>query len=456
MAELTDAEQRTIGDLLLARYRGASLNRNDLATQQYVEDLAHTLKTASGISGGTYVVLIPDRSMNAFAAPGGVMGVNRGLFTFSNTEAEFASVVAHEISHVTENHHARAPLNSRDRSPATALGVLAGILLGGALGGISGGIGGVLAATAGGIESSLSFTRLLEEEADRAGIRVLINANYDAHSAYLVFSRLGLYQDELTEAQEYLRTHPLSRNRIANLQRLATLDAPRDTLPIVDRIEFQIAKLRATAGYLRAQGLRAKGQVWMNEPLNNDYRALAHLAFGIQYTFTGEYEKASEAAKRADQLLPATNILGRFTAAEIAYLAKENDASLAILNEILDSKRGYLPAILLKSTIMFEREQYQDVVNYLEPRVANLKHPPPELLRLLTESYGLLDKWLEQLQVEAKLHIETASYAQALSTLKRLNSAAANSFEISQGALAQMEQVRERMETEARLLGRRR
>ena len=174
-------------------------------------------RLSSTLTGDTHSLsfhLIENPQLNAFAGPGGHIGVFTGLFTATESEAELASVIAHEMAHVTQRHLPRMIARAQQRQlPATA-GILAAILLGGQAGAAT------LAATnAAAISDQLSYTRAFEREADALGLKILNAAGYDPEAMARFLQRLAQssrFQD--TEVPEYFRTHPLSSHRIAEME----------------------------------------------------------------------------------------------------------------------------------------------------------------------------------------------------------------------------------------------
>jgi predicted Zn-dependent protease len=167
-----------------------------------------------------------DRSVNAFALPGGYLGVHLGLISVVNTQDELASVMAHELSHVTQRHIARSIGDQARMTPwligAMILGMLAA----------SKSAQGAQAVIVGGqamaAQSQLNFSRDMEREADRIGYGVMSEAGFDTHGFVTMFGKLqqaaGLND---SGAFPYLRSHPLSSERIADMQARQQLQTPR-------------------------------------------------------------------------------------------------------------------------------------------------------------------------------------------------------------------------------------
>jgi beta-barrel assembly-enhancing protease len=169
-----------------------------------------------------------DRSVNAFALPGGYFGVHAGMLKATQTRDEFASVVAHEVSHVTQRHISRSMAKDAQNAPLVMAGTILGLVLASRSGSAD-----ALAATAYGSQAvgaqmQLNYSRDMEREADRVGLNVLTHAGYNADGMRSMFERLQQATRLVDSGQyPYLRSHPLNTERIAEVQaRLQVQGAP--------------------------------------------------------------------------------------------------------------------------------------------------------------------------------------------------------------------------------------
>lgn len=197
---------------------------SDPEIQEYVQDIG--LKLASQAQDGDYrftFFVVNDLAINAFALPGGYVGVHSGLILATESESELAGVLAHEISHVTQRHISRAVFANQRSSILTMAAMLGAILLG-AVGGNGDVITGAIA-TAQGVsaQQQINFTRANEYEADRVGVGVLAAAGFDPMGMPTFFETLARQTGPLaSQAPEFLRTHPVTVNRIAETRERAS------------------------------------------------------------------------------------------------------------------------------------------------------------------------------------------------------------------------------------------
>jgi len=251
-ATISPREERQIGLQIMSQIRADPSYLDDAEIDGYLTSLGYKLISGSNEAQPDQAFeffTLQDPSINAFALPGGFMGFNSGLILAAQSESELAGVMAHEISHVTQKHLARM-ISGQKYSLLTTLASLALAILVSRASSQAGQA--VLATTqAATIQSQLNFTREHEKEADRIGLTVLVGAGFDPNGMATFFGRLqraGRFQEN--GAPSYLRTHPLTYERIADMENRTQSLSYRQ---VPDSIEFQLvrAKLRASEGKTR-------------------------------------------------------------------------------------------------------------------------------------------------------------------------------------------------------------
>jgi predicted Zn-dependent protease len=179
------ADERAIGELFMREIRSRVKLVDDAEVEDYIQSLGYRLLSQSDSQqfGFTFFV-VEDAGINAFAAPGGYIGINSGLITASESEGEVASVVAHEIAHVTQRHIAQAVAVADRSSMQTLAGIIAAIIIGTQ----SPDAGQATAAAVIGsqIQKQLNFSRANEQEADRVGMQLLQGAGFDPRAMPVV------------------------------------------------------------------------------------------------------------------------------------------------------------------------------------------------------------------------------------------------------------------------------
>ena len=218
---LSDLQEAQLGKQFYQAIEVSGHVVDDPLTDSYVTALGNRLVRAAKTNGQTFhffVVASPD--INAFAGPGGYVGINSALIIQAKNESELAAVLAHEISHVTQGHLAR----SMQKMKGVELSALAGLLASIAIGAYNpnAAAGAMSATMAGAQESMLHFSRENEEEADRIGMQVLYNADFNPYSMPNFFETLQRAQRMYGTVPEFLSTHPLTTNRIADTESRAS------------------------------------------------------------------------------------------------------------------------------------------------------------------------------------------------------------------------------------------
>jgi predicted Zn-dependent protease len=213
---LSKSREAQLGRGVMLQLRNAGAIVEDPLLTEYIQVIGSQL--ASQANNGDFkfdFFIVNDNRINAFALPGGYVGVNAGLVVASANENELAGVLAHEVSHVTQRHIARSIYDNQRMSVVSIATMLAAVLLGAAadLGGQAT-TGLMTAAQAAAVQQQINFTRAHEAEADRVGMDVLAAAGFDPNGMASFFEKLsrGLSGQQIPEM---LQTHPVSTGRIA-------------------------------------------------------------------------------------------------------------------------------------------------------------------------------------------------------------------------------------------------
>ena len=241
---LTKSRERLLGDGVVFELRRAGAIIDDPLLNEYIRLLGSQL--AREVNDGDYAFqffMIDDDSINAFAMPGGVIGVHTGLLVATENESELAGVIAHEVSHVTQRHIARAIYDQQRRSIAAMAASIASILIA-ATTDVSTDAASALStgAQAAAIQGQINFTRENEYEADRIGMDVLARAGFDPNGMVSFFEKLGRSESVAASiVPEMLLTHPTSNARIAE-SRSRARQLPRVTRD--DSVAYGLVKAR--------------------------------------------------------------------------------------------------------------------------------------------------------------------------------------------------------------------
>jgi predicted Zn-dependent protease len=211
----SNADERAIGEAFMREIRANLQVVNEPEIEQYIQSIGYRIVSESDYHdiGFTFFV-IADDAINAFAAPGGYIGVNTGLITASESESELASVLAHETAHVTQRHIARSiELADRNNIPAIA-GLIAAVILG--TQNPEAGTAAAAAVVGSQAQKQIDFTRANEKEADRVGMQLLEGSGFDPRAMPAFFEKLQSASRYYRKPPEFLSTHPVTTSRIAD------------------------------------------------------------------------------------------------------------------------------------------------------------------------------------------------------------------------------------------------
>ncbi|WP_246139774.1 M48 family metalloprotease [Parahaliea aestuarii] len=237
--------EHQLGRTWLRIFRSQVPTVNDPLLFDYLENLIYDLVTHSELKDRRIeLVVVDDPNINAFAVPGGVIGVNNGLLLYAQSEDELATVLAHEIAHLSQRHFSRRVEFAKNQQPLNLAAMLAGFVLL-AAGGGDAGMAALSAAQAAAQDSALRYSRSNEAEADRVGMQTLSAAGFDPHAAPAMFERMlqATRYAGGNRVPEFLRTHPLSENRIADTRNRARQYPEQETEVSLD---FQLMRARVS------------------------------------------------------------------------------------------------------------------------------------------------------------------------------------------------------------------
>jgi len=270
--ELSPAAERRMGEEIMRQIRAASDDLEDPETNEYLNQFAAQLASHVPADAPAFeLFVVKDPTINAFALPGGFIGLHTGLLVAAQSESELAGVIGHEMGHVTQRHIARSIENQRDSS-LVGLAAFALTLLAARSGNSQLGQAAMASGMAYSIQSQLGFSREAEREADRVGLQFLGDGGFDVNGMVDFFGRMQqasrFYE---SAAPVYLRTHPLTTERIGDIRNRIRDARYRQR---ADSPDFQL--IRARMRVLQddsGQGLREARQ-FFEDQIRNGQSAL--------------------------------------------------------------------------------------------------------------------------------------------------------------------------------------
>ena len=282
-SELSPQAEQRLGDAIIQRFRQDPSYMDDAEITGYLNGLGATLLVAMPEAEQRFqFFVVRDNTLNAFALPGGYIGVHTGLILAAQSESELASVLAHEISHVTQRHLARMFAKQSETSIAQWLALAVGVMAVGSNPEIT--EAAIATSVAGGAQSQLNYSRDFEREADRLGLQTLDRSGFDPYGMPAFFERLQqqgrLYE---TDAPGYLRTHPMTVERLSDMENRVQTMGYRQ---VPDSLAFQLVRSRlkleafGTQAAIREFETQLRERKFTNEAAVHYGLSLAWLADG--------------------------------------------------------------------------------------------------------------------------------------------------------------------------------
>jgi beta-barrel assembly-enhancing protease len=328
-AMLSMQDEYQIGRMIVRGLRDSDQILEDPEVTEYIQSLGYRLSSqATDGSQRFNFFMAKENTINAFALPGGFIGVNAGLLLETKNESELAGVVAHEIAHVTQRHIARSIAAQSKSSLVSTAAMLAAILIGAAAGG--GGdaaMAGVAAAQSLAIQQQISFTRSNESEADRVGLGILASAGFDPNGMPAFFETMSRHAGGRDiNIPEMLRTHPVTSGRIAETKERA-VQLSVDPQPDSMSYALMRERLRVLSTPTGEDPREYYAAVIGNEP---DATPAQVYGRGLALMMAGEPAQAVPIFQR---LLKAEPSITQYHTAlgQAQLLANQGDASLATL-----------------------------------------------------------------------------------------------------------------------------
>ena len=413
---VSETEEEILGRQFLRDLKRETDILYDPIVQEWTELFIYKIGENSKVSKKTFeILLIRDNNLNAFAAPGGIIGVNAGLFKYADNEAQFASVIAHELAHLSQRHFARQILENSDRSNASLATVLASIVVAVATQAPAAVIGaqGLLAS------QRLRFSRLYETEADREGFITLENSGYDTSEMAEMFKNMQeLRRLSGDTPPEFLLTHPVTTRRITESRERARENPQGGT---VDSFNFRLIKNRVK--YLMTDNLSIRAFEKEIGDTDDDkyFRALIEMK---KLNFSKSIEILSGLEEKyPDNLIIKTTIAEVYT--ESGNVRKSKDYTKKLLSVSL----GNYPLSYNLANAFIQEEDYVAAEGVLE----DIKFYRPvdiNLLRDLSEVQKLSNNMLGYHLTNSEFLFYSGRYEEALMDLQEARRIARNNFKI--------------------------
>ncbi len=354
---MTVQTEKLYGEYFMRKARGAGIISYDPVMTEFINSVGKKLVlNAENVYFPFEFFLSSNPTLNASAFLGGKVQVNAGLFHYTDNEDEFASVLAHEISHITQRHIARFIEEQSDKGAISIASIIGSI----ALAILNPTVGAAAFSTSAGIlsQSGINFTRENEYEADRIGINVLEKAGYNPMAMSTLFKKLFSMQGNINSAYALLIDHPLSEIRVAEAYNRAKNMPKRknSTNP-----NFMLAKARVDVRYMDLKINEFKERLLKSEKVNRYYK---NYALALIYYQEKNYTEAEEYLQRLSSLGSNDFLIDLYTDIDLErgkfesaisrlrglYSKRPYDSAVTInlANSYIQAKRGHDAQIILE------------------------------------------------------------------------------------------------------------
>jgi predicted Zn-dependent protease len=377
-------QEYQLGRAWLMSFRSQVKTLSDPLLQDYAENLVYTLATHSELKDRRLdVILVDNPTINAFAVPGGVVGIHSGLFLYAETESQMATVLGHELAHISQRHFARSVEAQKRNAIPNMAGLLAGIVLAATAGGDAG-MAAIAATQAANLQNQLRYSRLHEQEADRLGMQTLTKAGFDPNAAATMFENmLKVSRFSGGRPPEFLLTHPVTESRISDT-RNRSRQYPRKVY--TGSLNYQL--MRARVEVMLSENSKAAVNLFRSRlaKANSGHEATSY-GLALALAQDGRYQEAQQ--QLAPLLTNAPNQIAYIvTEAEIRSAMGDTEGAINILQQQLAISPGSHPLTMSLAQSYLQANQPHLAESLLEAHAK--QHPNnPNIWYQLAEAHGL-------------------------------------------------------------------
>ncbi len=394
---ITPAKEYELGQNWLMAYRAQVPTSTDPFIQAYVEQLVTRLATFSDLRDLRLDILVVENpTLNAFAVPGGIIGINTGLFRFAQDEQQFSSVVAHELAHLSQRHYARKVQEQQKNQVGYLAAMLASIAIAATTDGDAG-IAAISATQAAAIDAQLRFSRYMEAEADRIGMETMIRAQMDPYAMPDMFEQMLSATRYYRRPPEFLLTHPVTESRIADSKLRAQQHQKKYYAP---NVEYKLVKTRAEL--LHVKNYREAERTYKDIIASReDFNEIANYGLALSLAKQRSLDEARDVFK---QLLryDADNLYYIIGLAEVETERGNADTAIKLLIDKLRSFPTHHALNVKLAEIYMKASRYKECEELLKVHVT--RRPKDDYVwYLLAEVHGLAGNILD-------VHLARAEY----------------------------------------------
>ncbi len=404
---ISAAQEYELGQQWQRMFRAQIRTSSDPFLQSYTETIVRKLATYSDLTDKRLDILVVENPvLNAFAVPGGVIGVHTGLYTYAQTEQQFASVMAHELAHLSQRHFARTLDEQKNNSIPNLAALLASIFILTTAGGEAG-VAALSASQAAILDNQLRFSRQMEQEADRIGMASMVRAGMNPYAMPDMFEAMLHASRFQRRPPEFLITHPLTESRISDAKLRAQQYQKKQEIV---SLEYQLVRVRATLSHEKNMPLAIKS--FQSELDGNTLQEnVARYGLTLAQFRAGRLDDAMKNVKLLLTKAP-DNLFYLVMKAEILAEQKKFDEALAVLKPLLKDFPSNHAINIKLAEIYMMAGRYQECEAILEAHSAR-RPKDVYVWYLLAEAHGLAGDILNVHTARAEYFLLNGIYSKA-------------------------------------------
>lgn len=395
---------------------------NDPLAKDYVETKVKRLAQSSRLQDHRLeFILIKDPELNAFAAPGGIIGVNGGLFLAAPKESEFMGVLAHELAHLSQRHFARGVASQQQLQIPMMTALLIGIVAA-AAGSPDAGMATILGSQAAAYQNMMSFSRANEQEADRVGIETLAKAGYDPQAMPDLFEILMKKYRFQQVPPEFLITHPLTESRVADTRNRA------ERLPqggTQNTLDYELVRARIMVAFEDTPGSSVKRFRSLIENSPNDNSLQYGLALALM-----KNNNLTECEQILNRLLAKdpNNIFYNLTFVDLDFFKNNLTDAEQRIKKLLATNPNNYPINKSYVDLLMRQRKFQEAATVID-KLSRSRPADPDVWYQASEVKGRTGDIVGVHQAQAEYLALVGNYDAALEQLKYARQKAGNSFQ---------------------------
>ena len=437
-AIVSPEKEYKIGRAWLRELRRQAPIISDPLLTDYLEHLLYRLASNSQIpSPDLEMVIINSPQINAFAVPGGVIGLNAGLLLNAENQDQLSAVIAHELAHLSQRHFARGLAQSKRAKWTNLAALMASAIVAVAAGGDAG-MAALATTQASAIDQRLRFSRYNEQEADHMGMQTLAKSNMDPNAMADFFEQLMKNIRYSGKPPEFLLTHPVTESRISDARNRAMQYPSR---PPQASLEFDLMKIRTIVWFTTSKGAIIKELEANLKEARSSNQSVIRYGLALAYLKSNRFK---DALAQIDQVIEDNpyRITYQATKAEILIAAAEYEQATVMLEKALDITPLNFPLSIYYAEALLRLNHPAKAKKVLEEQLT-LNRDKPYIWYLLSETSGRAGDILNVHRARAEYLYLNGRVDQATQQLEYALPLAKDQFQINAKITARIKEMQQ-------------